>query len=177
MSTVYQHQQHPYVEERKHRNPVKVDDQRPTNNAFQRFNSWLGLKITVIVGTMVCAYVFAAIALISLPSNVGSTQTLILWISSSFLQLVLLPIIIVGQNIQARASDKRAEATYKDAGAILHEALQIQHHLEAQDEEIEHILNSVRAMSPGTNDPGNGSSKPASGNGGGPGRGPGGPTG
>ena len=60
---------------------------------------------------MWCAYVFAGIALISLKDNLGSTQALILWISSSFLQLVLLPIIIVGQNIQAKAADKRAEGT------------------------------------------------------------------
>jgi len=149
MSTLYQHQLHPYLEERRHRQPVKVNDQRPSSNTFQRVNSWLGLKITVIVGTMVCAYLFAALALISLPDNIHSTQDLILWTSSSFLQLVLLPIIIVGQNIQAQASDKRAEATYKDAGAILHEALQIQQHLEAQDEAIERILSGLSGLVPG----------------------------
>ncbi len=95
---------------------------------------------------MVCAYVFAAIALISLPDNVHRIQDLILWISSSFLQLVLLPIIIVGQNIQARASDKRSEATYNDAAAILHEAIQIQKHLEAQDQAIENILSSLTTV-------------------------------
>jgi hypothetical protein len=84
------------------------------NTAAQRFNAAFGLRITVLVGTMWCAYVFAAIALISLPDNVHSTQLLILWISSSFLQLVLLPIIIVGQNIQARASDARAAKTFED---------------------------------------------------------------
>jgi hypothetical protein len=84
------------------------------NTAAQRVNATIGLKITVLVGTMWCAYVFAAIALISLPDNVHSTQLLILWISSSFLQLVLLPIIIVGQNIQARASDARAAKTFED---------------------------------------------------------------
>ena len=62
------------------------------------------------------------------------------WISSSFLQLVLLPIIIVGQNIQAKAADKRAEDTYKDAEAVLHEAAQIQAHLEAQDAALLKIM-------------------------------------
>ena len=81
---------------------------------MQRVNATVGLRITVLVGTMWCAYLFAAIALISLPDNVHSTQLLILWISSSFLQLVLLPIIIVGQNIQARASDARAAKTFED---------------------------------------------------------------
>jgi hypothetical protein len=148
MSTLYQHIPHPWIEQHKMHGPVKVQDQRPHATAWQRFNAAVGLRITVLVGTMLCAYVFAAIALISLPSNIHSTQTLILWISSSFLQLVLLPIIIVGQNIQAKASDKRSEDTYNDAAAILHEALQIQHHLEAQDEAIERILASVGIMNP-----------------------------
>jgi hypothetical protein len=36
--------------------------------------------------------------------------------------------------------DARAEATYKDAVAVLEEAKQIQAHLEAQDAEIEKIV-------------------------------------
>lgn len=68
----------------------------------------------MLVGTMWCAYLFALIALVSLPDNIHSKQLFILWISSSFLQLVLLPIIIVGQNIQARAADARAAKTFED---------------------------------------------------------------
>ena len=46
----------------------------------------------------------------------------------------------------SKAADARSEATYKDADAILHEALQIQAHLEAQDKEIERILASLEAL-------------------------------
>jgi hypothetical protein len=53
---------------------------------------------------------------------------------------VLLPIIIVGQNIQAKAADERSQATYNDAAALLDEANQIQAHLQAQDVVIERIL-------------------------------------
>jgi hypothetical protein len=143
---IYQRTPHPRIEQRKLEGPARTLDQRRINhpNPVVRFNARLGLIITVVVGTMWCAYVFAGIALISLKDNLQSTQALILWISSSFLQLVLLPIIIVGQNIQAKASDKRAEDTYKDADAILHEALQIQQHLAAQDNEIERILKLMR---------------------------------
>ena len=148
MPTIYEHISHPHIEHRKLAGPSKTVDQRRVNhpNPFIRFNARLGLGITVIVGTMWCAYVFAAIALISLPDNVKSTQLLILWISSSFLQLFLLPIIIVGQNIQARASDKRAEDTYDDADAVLHESQEIQRHLEAQDAEILKILDAVKGL-------------------------------
>ena len=110
--------------------PVKVDDGR------QGINGKIGLLITGLVGTMVCGYVFAGIALISLPSAISSPSlTLIIaWVSSNFTQLVLLPVIIVGQNLQASASDKRAENTYRDAEAVLHEAIEIQKHLAAQDQ-------------------------------------------
>ena len=117
---------------------------------FARFNAKVGLMITLGVGTMICAYIFAIIALISLPSAIKSHNLTIIiaWISSNFLQLVLLPIIIVGQNIQAAASDKRAEDTYKDAEAVLHEAVEIQKHLAFQDEAITEIVNTLRGMTP-----------------------------
>jgi hypothetical protein len=143
MPETFQYAPHPHLERRKATGPPKVHDSASEvhgSGILGRFNAALGLHITVIVGTMWAAYVFAAIALISLPDNIHSTQTLILWISSSFLQLVLLPIIIVGQNIQAKAADKRSEATYNDAVAVLEEAKQIQSHLLAQDREIEKII-------------------------------------
>ncbi len=89
---------------------VKMD------TAVQRINAAVGLKITVLVGTMWAAYIFALIAFYSLPSTIKahSGTVLVLWISSEFLQLVLLPIIIVGQNIQSRAADARATKTFED---------------------------------------------------------------
>ena len=116
--------------------PVKVADQLPTGNAAARFNAWFAVKVTTGVGTMWCAYVFAVIALISLPQAISSHSAVILvsWVSQTFLQLVLLSVIIVGQNVLAAAADKRSEATYNDADAVLHEAVKIQEHLIAQDQ-------------------------------------------
>lgn len=83
-------------------------------------NGRLAVFITNIVSTMWCAYIFAAIALISLPSAVrGGTATLISWIAQTFLQLVLLSVIMVGQKVAAAASDKQALQTYKDTEALL----------------------------------------------------------
>jgi len=112
------------------------------------FNGRLACWITQGVGTMWCAYAFAALAVVSLPSAIksGSAVTLVSWISQTFLQLVLLSIIIVGQNVLAAASDKRAEATYEDGDAVLHTSLDIQHHLEAQDAQIEKILGEIRQI-------------------------------
>lgn len=80
-----------------------------------RFNTWVAVKITKSVGSMWCAYVFALIALISLPSAIQSGNSIIIigWIAQTFLQLVLLPIIIVGQNVLAAASDARAESDHE----------------------------------------------------------------
>jgi len=89
---------------------------------------------------MWCAYAFAILAIAGLPTalkpgNIG----LLFWISSDLLQLTLLSVILVGQNILAKAADKRAEQTYNDAEAILHEAIEIQKHLAAQDEIIQRV--------------------------------------
>jgi hypothetical protein len=94
-------------------------------------NSRIGLMLTRGVGTMWAAYLFLGLSLVSLPAAVASGSVLVMvsWIAQTFLQLVLLPIIIVGQNIQAAASEARAKATYDDATAILHEVKQIQKHL------------------------------------------------
>jgi hypothetical protein len=127
--------------------PVKVVDQLPHGNPVDRFNQWFAVKVTTGVGTMWCAYAFAALALVSLPSAIasGSAVTLVSWISQTFLQLVLLSVIIVGQNVLAAAADKRSEATYNDADAVLHEAVMIQEHLLAQDNVLESLVSKVDA--------------------------------
>jgi len=146
MSKIYTPVLHPRIEQRKKERPVKVADLMPRGgNPIRRFNTWLAVRVTNGVGTMWCAYAFAALALVSLPAAIlsGNPVILVSWISQTFLQLVLLSIIIVGQNVLAAASDKRAEATYEDADAVLHTALQIQDHLVAQDAEIEKILATI----------------------------------
>lgn len=121
--------------------PPKVNDGRVG------LNGRIGLLITTLVGTMVCGYVFAIIALISLPSAVTSHNltVIIAWVSSNFLQLVLLPVIIVGQNLQAKATDARGMQTYEDAEAVLHEAVQIQQHLAAQDAVLGQLIAAAKA--------------------------------
>jgi hypothetical protein len=85
------------------------------------FNAKLALVITRSVGTMACAYVFGAIALISLPAAISSGQVIIIvaWIAQTFLQLVLLSIIMVGQTVQSAASDARAAKEFVDTETIL----------------------------------------------------------
>ena len=69
---------------------------------MKKFNDWLAIKITDVVGSMWCAYIFTAIALISLPSAIATHNliTIVSWVAQTFLQLVLLSVILKGQNIQ-----------------------------------------------------------------------------
>jgi hypothetical protein len=113
--------------------PIKVREQLPRVVRFdpreirtalrevEGFNAKLALLITRSVGTMACAYLFAAIALISLPAALSSGQVIIIvaWIAQTFLQLVLLSIIMVGQTVQSAASDARAAKEFADTETIL----------------------------------------------------------
>lgn len=155
-SSIYEYVRHPRAAELRAGRPVKTSDLRKprSNGLIARLNSRVGLRVTLIVGTMWCAYLFTVIALVALPSAVHQgVYYIVVWLSSSFLQLVLLPIIIVGQNIQAAAADRRAEETYKDAEAVLKEAEEIQKHLLAQDEVIASILTRLEAVVAGGSAP------------------------
>ncbi|HET7638449.1 MAG TPA: hypothetical protein VFK47_06865 [Ktedonobacteraceae bacterium] len=88
-----------------------------------QFNSWLALRITNAVGSMWCAYVFAAIALFSFPQALiafwnGDTLLAVGWLSQSFIQLVLLPVIMVGQRVLSEAQDARAETDHSVLTAL-----------------------------------------------------------
>jgi hypothetical protein len=153
MPLIYEYVRHPRLAELHLRPPIKTAQIRGVDHQkwIVRFNARFGLWITVIVGTMWCAYIFTLLALISLPAAIHSHDKIIIvaWIAQTFLQLVLLPIIIVGQNIQAKAADKRSEDTYKDAEAVLKESEEIQKHLLAQDAAISSILERLQGLDDG----------------------------
>lgn len=144
ISAIFTHIPHPHIARRKQAAPAAVADMHERESAIQRFNAMLAVAITGAVGTMWCAYLFGLLALVSLPEAIrGGTATLVAWIAQTFLQLVLLSIIIVGQKVAGAASDKRALDTYNDAEAVLHEALQIQEHLAAQDAVLTKLIASL----------------------------------
>ncbi len=142
MAVNYQHIPHPHIALRRKSGPPKVGD-HPSG-----FNGRLAVGLTAIVGSMWCAYAFAVLALVALPSAIqqGSVLALVTWVSQTFIQLVMLSVIMVGQAIMSKASDQRAEMTYKDADATFHESEQIQVHLKAQDEALDSLLNKVAAL-------------------------------
>ena len=100
--------------------PHKRIEERKQKSKLMSRSDRIALWIVTIVGTMTCAGIFAAITFTSLPSAwKGGAYTLVQWFSTTFLQLTLLPIIMVGQNIMSRESEKRAMETYRDCEALL----------------------------------------------------------
>jgi hypothetical protein len=89
--------------------------------AVDGFNAKVAVLLTKIVGTMWCFYVFNGIALVSLPSalHTGQLTVIINWVSSNWIQLILLPALMVGQNVQSAAADARAAKTFEDTEKIL----------------------------------------------------------
>mgnify|MGYP003328866446 FL=1 len=81
---------------------------------MKKFNDWIASKITSAVATMWCAYIFAAIALISLPSAIKSHDPIVIvaWVAQTFLQLVLLSIIMVGQDVQSKDMQQKISETH-----------------------------------------------------------------
>ena len=114
------------------------------SGAVGSFNSWLAVQITKGVGTMWAAYLFVLIALVSFPQALaaflkGDTVIGITWLSQSFLQLVLLPIIIVGQNVISAAQDARAEADHETLSALHNINVRQLEILERQDEILKYL--------------------------------------
>jgi hypothetical protein len=100
------------------------------------FNAKFAVIITSGVGTMTCAYLFGLLALVSLPAILIAANVLtksdvptfftkpgliliVSWVAQTFLQLVLLSIILVGQRVQSAASDARALKEFEDTQIIL----------------------------------------------------------
>jgi len=104
----------------------------------------IAVFITSIVGTMWCAIVFTLLALISLPEAIrGGKATIISWIAQTFLQLVLLSVIMVGQNLQNKHSEARAESDFDVNVKAELEIETILQHLENQNEEMSEILKKL----------------------------------
>jgi len=141
MAVTFEHQPHPRIAARKKTRPARTRDEHVG------INGKIALALTTAVGTMWCAYAFALLALLVVPQAVnGGLLTFIQWVSQTFIQLVMLSVIMVGQNILGRVSDKRAVETYEDADATLHEAQQIQAHLKAQDDAISTLLDKLERL-------------------------------
>jgi uncharacterized membrane protein len=92
----------------------RLPSRRARGGTGARANERIAVWVTARVGTMVTAYLFAALTLVSLPAALASRDALVIvsWIAQTFLQLVLLPVILVGQDVQARRTEKTITDTH-----------------------------------------------------------------
>jgi hypothetical protein len=76
---------------------------------MKRVNNWLAVKITEMVGTMWCAYIFVCLAILGFPYGSDRLPDYVQWVSQTFIQLVMLSVIMVGQNLITDKQDKHDE--------------------------------------------------------------------
>jgi hypothetical protein len=115
---------------------------------MKRFNLWLAEKITTGVATMWCAYIFAAIALISLPKAIKSGDTIVIvsWIAQTFLQLVLLSIIMVGQKVQSASVELKIDETHTASLAEFELAKEARANAAIELAELKEISREMQAL-------------------------------
>lgn len=115
--------------------------------ALTGFNMKIAVAITNGLGTMVCAYIFAILAIIGFPGFRATSTQYVQWVSQTFIQLVALSVLAVGQQVLSKHGELMAEEQYKTTMNTYHHIEQIMQHLSAQDEELllhakmlEHLL-------------------------------------
>jgi len=133
---LYQHAPRPHAP--KNANAVHQTEAPVTGMAA--VNQQVAVLLTAKVGSMWTAYVFTALALFGLLGVLAilspSVYTLIAWLSQTLIQLVLLPVIMVGQNVLNRKSELQADEQFHAVLNTQHDAEQVMRHLAAQDAEL-----------------------------------------
>lgn len=141
IKTLYEHIPHPHQ-------PVDVNDVHSQER--QGVNDKIAVVLTRYVGTMTTAYIFVFIALVGLLAILGVFYPLIAllvaWGSQTFIQLVLLPVIMVGQNVLNRHAELQSGEQYNFVVKLYHESEQMVSHLDAQDRKIVEIAESMKSQ-------------------------------
>lgn len=122
--------------------PRNVNLLMQAERAAGGFNEKLAIWLTHSVGTMWTAYAFAMIAVVGLFAILGLfnplVALLVAWASQTLIQLVLLPVIMVGQNVLGRKAELQADEQFRTTMSTYHDIEQIMQHLSAQDAELLH---------------------------------------
>jgi len=130
--SLHEHAPHPHLKHRAEQGPATIASGQAGKSAAARFNTRAAVLVTRVVATMYCAYAFYGLPAALHNGPAGFVQ----WASSQFIQLVLLPIILVGSAVLAEASDRMAKRQFDDVEALLHGQSEQAAHLAAQDDKI-----------------------------------------
>jgi hypothetical protein len=132
-------------------------DYHKADTAYQRFNKWCAVWITKNVGSMTAFWVFTVLAAFVAPSCLFAAgyihwksfittfgfELLATLILSTWLELALMPAIMVGQNLQSSASDARAAKQFEDTEII---ADRLDLHTQGGLQEVMAEVKAVRAL-------------------------------
>lgn len=132
-SILFHHEPHPHQ-------PRNVNLLHAAERATEGINTKIAIQLTNSVGTMWTAYAFAVIAVIGLFGILNLfnpiVALLVAWASQTLIQLVLLPVIMVGQNVLGRKAELQSDEQFRTTMSTYHDIEQIMQHLSAQDAEI-----------------------------------------
>lgn len=103
LGKVFKHKPHPHVPQ----NVNEMVKETPLN-----INERIALLVTNALGSMPCAYVFVVLAIIGFPGVNATPPQLVNWVSQTFIQLVALSILALGQTIQNRNTEMRNNQSY-----------------------------------------------------------------
>jgi uncharacterized membrane protein len=135
---------------RTHHAPRNVNRVHEAEIAAAGFNTQLAVWLTEHVGTMWTAYIFAMLAIIGLFAILGLLSPLVAllvaWVSQTFIQLVLLPIIMVGQNVLGRKSELQADEAYRTTMKTYADIEAVMKHLDEQDGKILALDQLIKAQ-------------------------------
>ena len=120
--------------------PRNVNDVHAAELENAGFNQQVAVRLTRVVGTMWAAYTFTVLALVGLLAILGvlspTIALLVAWTSQTLIQLVMLPIIMVGQNVLGRKSELQADEQFATTQRSYYDIEQVMQHLSKQDEEL-----------------------------------------
>ena len=123
-----------------HHKPRNVNEQHKAELEASGVNTRIAVGLTKSVGTMWTAYSFAVLAIIGLLAILGwlpaLVALLVVWASQTFIKLVMLPILSVGQNVLGRHAELMAEEQFNTTMNTYHHIEEIMQHLSAQDAEL-----------------------------------------
>jgi hypothetical protein len=131
-TTLYQHIRHPHIS----RNVALVHKEQLTSS----LNTRIAVRLTKLVGSMPTAYAFVLLALVGLSGILGFIPliavVLVAWLSQTLIQLVLLPVIMVGQNVLSSHQELQSQEMFDTTMKAEHNIEEMMIHLNAQDEKI-----------------------------------------
>ena len=133
LTSLFQHNPFPHK-------PRNVNAQHKAEQEASGVNTRIAVGLTKSVGTMWTAYSFAVLAIVGLLAILGwlppLVALLVVWASQTFIQLVMLPILSVGQNVLGRHAELMAEEQFNTTINTYHGIEEIMQHLSAQDAEL-----------------------------------------